>query len=638
MSSRDDKPWKIQDSLDLYSIPHWGGGRFSVDAKGHLCLTPEGPEGPAVSLKRLADDLQERGIDLPILVRCSDVLRARIDELNEAFANAIGEYGYRGGYRGVYPIKVNQQRHVVQEILEYGRRWHYGLESGSKPELLAVLALLEDPDALILCNGYKDEEYVELGLLGRRLGKNVILIVEKLSEIDLILEISKRVGTRPVIGIRSKLSARGAGRWEASGGDRSKFGLNASEMIQAVERLRAADHLDCLQLLHFHLGSQITDIRQVKVALSEASRFYVELKSEGAPMGYLDVGGGLGVDYDGSRTNFEASTNYTLQEYANDVVSQIQETCDAAGVEHPTVVTESGRAVTAHHALMLVNVLGVTQRDSGLELPKELPADAPQLVATLFEAHRDVTRKNFQEAFHDVLQAREELVTLFNHGVLSLRWRSLAEQLAWGTFRKIQGIVRGMDYVPDELAAIERIMADTYFCNFSTFQSVPDSWAVGQLFPVLPVHRLEEEPRRRGILADITCDSDGKINRFIDLRDVKDCLELHELRPDQDYVLGIFLVGAYQEILGDLHNLFGDSNAVHVRVRADGGYELDHVVEGDRVTDVLRYVQFQPEDLANRMRTALEAAVRRGDIGLAESKQSMRLFREGLDGYTYLEN
>jgi arginine decarboxylase len=634
----DDKPWSIQDASELYSIPQWSGGAFGVSPEGDLCLTPDGADGPFLSLSRLASDLGERGIDLPILVRCSDILRGRIDELNGAFAKAIDEYGYQGCYRGVYPIKVNQQRHVVEEILEYGRRWHHGLEAGSKPELLAVLALLEDPDALILCNGYKDREYMELALLGRRLGRNVILVIEQLSELPLILETAKSVGTPPVLGVRAKLSARGSGRWEASAGDRSKFGLTSSEMLAALDLLREADSLDYLKLLHFHLGSQITDIRPVKTALAEASRFFVELHGEGARLEYLDVGGGLGVDYDGSRTNFEASANYSLQEYANDVVGQIQQTCDEAGVPHPAIVSESGRAITAHHALLLVNVLGVTRRHDGREIPATLPDEAPMIVQTLHEAWAGLNRKNFQETFHDVVQAREEVTTLFNHGVLGLRWRSLAERLTWATLERIQTLVRSLDYVPEELEAIDRILADTYFCNFSTFQSIPDSWAVGQLFPIVPVQRLHEEPKRRGILADITCDSDGKINRFIDLRDVKDRLELHEVAEDESYVIGIFLVGAYQEILGDLHNLFGDSNAVHVRVSSDGSYDLAHVVEGDRVSEVLHYVQFQAEDLANRVRASLEAAVRRGEVGLSESKQLLRLFREGLEGYTYLES
>jgi arginine decarboxylase len=630
------KPWSVQDALDLYNIPNWGGGRFAINAEGHLTLAPEGPNGPQLSLKRLADDLRARGIQLPVLVRCSDLLRWRVDELNNCFLTAIKEYGYQGTYRGVYPIKVNQQRSVVEEILRFGRPYHLGLEAGSKPELLAVMALLDDPEAIIVCNGHKDAEFIELALLAGRIGKKILLVVENLSELPLILEQSKRTGLKPSIGFRAKLSARGAGRWAESAGDRSKFGLTANEMLEGLAMLREADALSSLELLHFHIGSQITDIRQIKVALTEGARFYVELKKEGAPLGYLDVGGGLGVDYDGSRTNFKASTNYSNQEYANDVVYAVQQICDEAEVEHPTIVSESGRALTAHHAVLLYEIVDVERQDSK-EVTGAPPDDTPAPVRALYETYQTVSRKNFQESFHDVMQAREEVVTLFNYGHLSLRDRALAERYAWSTFRKIQPFVRDLEYVPDELAGLEKDMADTYYCNFSTFQSMPDSWAVGQLFPIMPIQRLDEEPRRRAILADITCDSDGKIDRFIDLRDVKEVIELHETKPGEDYVVGTFLVGAYQEILGDLHNLFGDINAVHVRVTEDGGYVLEHVVEGDTVEEVLRYVEMSGEDLMQRMRRSVEAGVRKGTLSFQQSKQLLELYKLGLDGYTYLE-
>jgi arginine decarboxylase len=628
------KTWSVQDALDLYNISSWGGGRFGVNADGHLTLTPYSAGGPELSLKRLADDLRARGIQLPCLVRCSDLLKTRVEELNQCFHSAIREYGYQGVYRGVYPIKVNQQRSVVEQILNFGRPYHLGLEAGSKPELLAVMALLDDPEAIIVCNGHKDGEFVELALLATRVGKRIILVVENLSELPLILATAERTGVRPQLGFRAKLSARGAGRWAESTGDRSKFGLTAPEMLQGLTMLREANALDALELLHFHIGSQITDIRQIKLALAEAARYYVELAREGAPMGYLDVGGGLGVDYDGSRTTFKASTNYSNQEYANDVVSVIQQVCDEVAVGHPTIVSESGRALTALHAVLLFEVVDVASQRNG-ELPP-LDPDPPAPVTSIVETYQTVSRKNFQEAFHDVQQAREEVATLFKYGHLSLRWRAIAERYAWATFRKIQPFVRDLEYVPDELAGLEKDMADTYYCNFSTFQSMPDSWAVGQLFPIIPIQRLNEEPRRRALLADITCDSDGKIDRFIDLRDVKEVLELHELKPGEDYVVGAFLVGAYQEILGDLHNLFGDINAVHVRV-TDAGYELEHFVEGDTVSEVLRYVEMSPEDLLQRMRRAVEDGVRRGMLSLQESKQLLELYKSGLDGYTYLE-
>lgn len=630
------KPWTIQDSLDLYNIASWGGGRFGINAEGHLTVNPEGAAGPQLSLKRLADDVRARGIQLPCLVRCSDLLRARVDEIHGCFSTAIREYGYQGMYRGVYPIKVNQQRSVVEEILKFGRANHLGLEAGSKPELLAVMALLDDPDAIIVCNGHKDAEFIELALLAGRLGKKIILVVENISELPLILRISRERGLVPSLGFRAKLLTRGAGRWAESAGDRSKFGLTASEMLEGIRLLREGDALASLELLHFHIGSQITDIRQIKVALSEATRYYVELRKEGAPMGYLDVGGGLGVDYDGSRTNFRTSTNYTNQEYANDVVAAVQQICDEQEVQHPTIVSESGRALTAHHAVLLFEVIDVSKQENG-EVPPALPADAPAAVRAIHETYQTVSRKNFQEAFHDVMQAREEVTTLFNYGHLSLRQRALAERYAWATFRKIQPFVRELEYVPDELIRLERDMSDTYYCNFSTFQSMPDSWAIGQLFPIIPLQRLNEEPRRRATLADITCDSDGKIDKFIDLRDVKDTLELHDIRPGEDYIVGAFLVGAYQEILGDLHNLFGDINAVHVRV-TPAGYSLEHFVEGDTVSEVMRYVEMSPEDLLQRMRRASEEGVRSGRISFQESKQLLELYKSGLDGYTYLES
>ncbi len=631
------KPWSLQDSLDLYNISAWGGGRFVITPEGDLALAPEGGAGPKLSLKRLADDLRARGIQLPCLVRCSDLLKARVEELNQCFVTAIREYGYQGAYRGVYPIKVNQQRSVVEEILKFGRPYHLGLEAGSKPELLAVVALLDDPEAVIICNGHKDEEFVELALLCGRIGKKIILVIENLSEVPIILRMAEKTGLKPHVGFRAKLSVRGAGRWAESAGDRSKFGLTAPEMITALGMLREAGALDSLELLHFHIGSQITDIRQIKLALSEAARYYTELASEGAPMGYLDVGGGLGVDYDGSRTTFRASTNYTLQEYANDVVAATQQICDERKIAHPTIVSESGRALTAHHAVLLFEVVGVGRPENG-EIPASIPPEAPSPVRALHEVFLGVNRKNFQEAFHDVTQLREEVATLFNYGHVSLRWRAQAERLAWATFRKIQPFVRDLEYVPDELAGLEKDMADTYYCNFSTFQSLPDAWAVDQLFPIIPVHRLNEEPRRRAILADITCDSDGKIDRFIDLRDVKEVLELHDVKPGEDYVVGVFLVGAYQEILGDLHNLFGDINAVHISVAGEGNYNLEHVVEGDTVSEVLRYVEMSPEDLTQRFRRAVEEGVRQGRISFPESKQLLGLYKTGLDGYTYLEN
>ncbi|HEX6898813.1 MAG TPA: biosynthetic arginine decarboxylase [Thermoanaerobaculia bacterium] len=628
--------WTPADSLDLYNIRGWGNNYFSVDDAGNMVVHPGGPGTPAIDLKELVDEVRERGISPPLLIRFSEIIKARVVELNEAFGRAISEYGYQGTYRGVYPIKVNQDRYLVERMVQYGRPYHFGLEAGSKPELLAVMAMLEDEEALIVCNGYKDEEYIETALLASKLGRHVILVVEKFSELPLIQQISQRMGVRPRIGIRSRLSAKGAGHWEASGGDRSKFGLSGRNLLHAVEFMREHDLLDTFELLHFHLGSQISSIRSVKDGLREAAQVYVNLVQLGAPLGYLDVGGGLGIDYDGSQTNFTSSLNYTLQEYANDIVFGIMEVCDAKGVPHPTIVSESGRATVAHHAVLVIDVLGVSEFEVG-KLPRRPPMDAEPSLRNLFETYREVSRKNILESYHDAISYRDECQSLFNLGHLSLEYRGLAEDLFWATCQKILRITRTLQQVPEELEGLERQLADTYFCNFSVFQSVPDSWAIDQLFPIVPIHRLNEEPGSRAVLADITCDSDGKIDHFIDRRDVKDVLELHDFRHGEPYYLGVFLVGAYQEILGDLHNLFGDTNTVHVSLDPEDDYKIEGVVNGDTVSDVLRYVRYNREDLVARVRQAAEQALRAKRITLEESRLLLRRYEEGLSGYTYLE-
>jgi arginine decarboxylase len=630
--------WTIADSIETYSVRNWGSAYFSINAAGNVAVHPSGPEAAQIDFKELVDEVRQRGIAPPLLVRFPEILRGRIVELNEAFRRAISEYGYKGIYKGVYPIKVNQDRYVVERILEYGRPYHYGLEAGSKPELLAVMAMLDDEEALIICNGYKDEEYIETALLASKLGRTVILVVEKLSELALIHQVAQKTGVRPRLGMRAKLSSRGAGRWEASGGDRSKFGLSSRELLEAVRFLKDHNLLETCELLHFHLGSQISAIRSLKAAMREAGRFFVELYQAGVPLRYLDVGGGLGVDYDGSQTNFSSSMNYTLQEYANDIVYTTMELCDAADVPHPTLVTESGRAVVAHHAVLVVDILGVSEFDVG-KLPEQLPEDAGQVVRNLHDTHRDVSRKNYLEAYHDALEYKEECLTLFTLGHLSLDQRVLAEEIFWGICQKILRIVRELDHVPEELEGLEKALSDTYFCNFSMFQSLPDSWAIDQLFPIMPIHRLAEEPTRRAVLADITCDSDGKIDHFIDRRDVKHVLELHPL-TGEDYYIAMFLTGAYQEILGDLHNLFGDTNTIHVLTATDGvshSYHIEHVLGGDTVTDVLRYVSYVKEDLVARLRRAVEVALRARRMTLEESRAVLRLYEEGLTGYTYLE-
>jgi arginine decarboxylase len=627
--------WSVADSLELYSVRDWGGGYFGINDRGDLEVTPAGPDHPAIDLKELVDELCKRGISTPLLIRFSDILRSRIVELNECFRRAIAEYGYKSPFKGVYPIKVNQHRFLVEEICEYGRPYDYGLEAGSKPELLAVMAMLENENGLIICNGYKDEEYVETALLASKLGRKVILVVEKKSELELIRAISQKTGVKAVIGIRAKLAARGYGKWEESGGDRSKFGLSARELVEAIQYLREANMLEGFQLLHFHLGSQVSAIRSVKNALREAGRLYCELYKMGAPLQYLDCGGGLGVDYDGSHTNFASSMNYSLQEYANDIIYGMQEMCDAAGIPHPMIVTESGRAVVAHHAVLVIDVLGVSEL-AVPKLPEKLPRDTPAIVRNLAEAHREVSSKNFLEVYHDALEYKEEALSLFTLGHLSLEQRVTAENFFWGICQKILKIVRDSDHLPEELEGLERALSDTYFCNFSMFQSLPDSWAVDQLFPIVPIQRLNEEPARRAVLADITCDSDGKIDRFIDLHDVKTTLPLHAMNG-ADYRLGIFLVGAYQEILGDLHNLFGDTNTVHVALDEGQGYKIQHVVAGDTVTEVLNYVSYSRDVLVARVRQAAEVALRKQLMTLEESRQLLKMYEEGLSGYTYLE-
>jgi len=629
--------WSVADSIDTYAVRGWACGYFSVNDAGHLICHPHGEGKSTIDVKELVDELEGRGIGLPLLIRFHDILEERIKTIHESFRRAIQEYGYKGEYRGVYPIKVNQDRHLVEQIVKFGKPYNYGLEAGSKPELLAVLAMLDTEEALIVCNGYKDEEYVETALLGSRLGNKIILVLEKPSELDLIRQVSLQTGVRPVIGIRAKLSTRGSGRWEQSGGDRSKFGLSAREMLDAVHKLRGWDMLDCLQLVHFHLGSQISSIRPIKNALREAGRFFVELHKMGANLRYLDVGGGLGVDYDGSQTNYDSSMNYTVQEYANDIIFAVQGMCDIEGVPHPTIVSESGRAVVAHHAMLVVNVLGVHEFFE-VKPPDTLPPDSHSLIKNLFDAYRDVTRKNFLETYHDALEDKDECLSLFALGHLSLTERVLAENLFWGICQKILRITRELEHRPEELEGLEKVLSDTYFCNFSMFQSLPDSWAIDQLFPILPIHRLNEAPTRRAILADITCDSDGKIDNFIDLHDVKHVLELHPVPPGEDYYLGIMMVGAYQEILGDLHNLFGDTNTVHVSVEpGDGDYRIEQVVTGDTVTDVLKYVSYSKEDLVDRVRRSAENSLRSKRITLEQSKQLLKMYEEGLAGYTYLE-
>ncbi len=630
--------WTHQDSETLYNVPKWGQGFFHVNAKGNVEVTPEGadrPQRPGIDMFELLGQILRRGVSTPILLRFDGILRARVRAMNAAFNNARREFGYEGAYRGVFPIKVNQERHVVEALLSEGANYQMGLEVGSKPELIAVIALMAGRSSLMICNGYKDEEYIEMALLSTKLGITPILVVEKYSEVEAILRVSERLEIRPAIGVRTKLSGKGAGRWQESGGDRSKFGLTTGEIVQVVERMERAGMLDCIKLLHFHLGSQIPEIRSLKNALREATHTLVGLFKLGARIEYFDAGGGLGIDYDGSQTSFESSMNYSLQEYANDVVYHLKQACDEAEIPQPAIVTESGRALSAHHAVLVTEALGTT--DFTEELPPQKPGpDDHQLVIGAHAVWEGVSAKNFQESYHDATQMRDETMVLFNVGQITLRERARVEDYFWRTCEKILRITRTLDYVPDDLANLERDMADTYFLNFSLFQSVPDSWAIHQLFPVLPLHRHNEQPTRRAILADITCDSDGKVDRFIDLRDVKRTLELHPLKPNEPYYLGFFLVGAYQEILGDMHNLFGDTNVVHVDLDEAGRPRLSQVLRGERVQDVLEYVEYFETDLLTSLRRSVEKSLEEGRITFEESALLYRRYEAGLHGYTYL--
>ena len=631
---RQGDPWTVSDASELYEVERWGKEYFSVGPNGHLLVHATKETDKSIDLKQLVDHLQLRGIGLPILIRFRDILRHRLGDIHNAFQSAITSNSYEGKYFCVYPIKVNQQRQVVEEVLDFGRPYEFGLEAGSKPELLAVVAMASD-ETPIICNGFKDAEFIEMAMLAHKMGRRIIPVVEKYTELGLILEYARKVGVRPQIGMRVKLAARGGGRWQSSGGYRSKFGLTVAEVRQGLEELRSQGMADCFKLLHFHLGSQIPNIRIVKGALNEAARIYAELVKEGAGLEYLDVGGGLGVDYDGSQTNFESSVNYTLDEYANDVVYHIQSVCDDAGVKHPTIVSESGRAIVAYHSVLVFNVLGVSGFGEE-EVENGQDGDLEQPIIDLKETYQNLTARNALESYHDAQQALDMALNLFNGGYLPLKQRCMAETLYWAISAKLKKIVQQMEEAPEELQGLDDALADTYFCNFSLFQSIPDSWAIKQLFPVMPIHRLNEPPTRQAVLGDITCDSDGKLDQFIDRRDVKRTLPLHPF-TGEPYYLGVFLVGAYQEILGDLHNLFGDTHAVHISLDPSGNVKLESLIKGDTVREVLDYVEFDTETLLRKLRDSVENAVREGRVDFEESGRMLRFFEDGLHGYTYLE-
>jgi arginine decarboxylase len=627
--------WTIEDARELYNIEGWGIGYFDINERGHVTVHPTKDPALGLDLFEMAMDLEAQGVGLPLLLRFSDILRTRIETLSERFHAAIEEFGFEGGYTTVYPIKVNQQRHVVEEIVAFGEKYGVGLEVGSKPELQAVLAMSERTDHVIVCNGYKDEEFMRLALMGQKLGHEVIVVLEKLNEVDMLLQVAREMGVKPTAGVRIKLSTTGVGRWSESAGEKSKFGLSSSQLVELVAKLRAADSLEALRLVHFHLGSQIPDIRNIKLAMTEVARYYVELFKIGVQVKYVDVGGGLGVDYEGTRSTASASVNYSIQEYANDIIYSLAEACRENEVPMPHVISESGRALTAHHALLLLNVIDIETQL--VETPQEIDEDAHAIVHELAATLKDIDVRSLREVYHDVTFAKEQMQVHFNSGTLTLQERAQAERLWLASMNRIARIAqKDPDEYEDILPELEAMLIDRYFCNFSLFQSLPDSWAIDQLFPIMPIHRLDEEPTRRGTLQDVTCDSDGKIDQFVGWRKAKPSLELHAFKHDEPYILGIFLTGAYQEILGDLHNLFGDTNAVHVRLGSNGGYEIGDLVHGDTITEVLNYVQFSSQDLIATFRRKIQNA--KGAITRDEANAFIADYIAGLAGYTYLES
>lgn len=626
--------WRIDDSAELYNINGWGLKYFTINDKGHVTVTPrEGSAG--VDLKELMDELQVRDVTSPVLVRFPDILDNRIEKISRCFKQAADEYGYTAQNFIIYPIKVNQMRPVVEEIVSHGKKFNIGLEAGSKPELHAVLAINIDENSLIICNGYKDENYIELALLAQKMGRRIFLVVEKLNELKLIASISKRLKIRPNVGIRIKLASSGSGKWEESGGDVSKFGLNSSELLEALDILEKNKMKDCLRLIHFHIGSQVTKIRRIKNALREASQFYVQLHNMGFDIDFVDIGGGLGVDYDGTRSSSsESSMNYSIQEYVNDSISSLVDACIKNDIPQPNIITESGRSLTAHHSVLIFEVLETATLPSWDE-NEEISDSDHELVHDMYQLWESINQPRLIESWHDALQIREEALDLFGLGMLDLRTRAQVERLFWSVAREVFAIASEIKHAPEELKKISKMLPDKYFCNFSLFQSLPDSWAIDQIFPIMPISRLDEKPDRTATIQDITCDSDGKIDNFISTRNFNYHLPVHALTKEP-YYIGVFLVGAYQEILGDMHNLFGDTNAVHVSVYKDR-YEIDQVIDGETVAEVLDYVQFNPKKMVRSVETWVTSSMKAGIITPEEGREFLSNYRSGLYGYTYLE-
>jgi len=629
------RKWRIEDSAEMYNINGWGVKYFSINKDGNVVVTPKN-NGVEIDLRELVDELQIRDVSAPMLIRFTDILDNRIEDMSRSFKTAAEEYGYQGQNFIIYPIKVNQMRPVVEEIINHGKKFNIGLEAGSKPELHAVIASTPHNDSLIICNGYKDEDYIELALLAQKMGKKIYIVVEKLNELKLIAKVSQRLKIKPNLGIRIKLASSGSGKWEDSGGDVSKFGLTSSELLQALDYLENNDLKDSLKLVHFHIGSQVTKIRRIKIALREASQFYVQLHQLGFKIEFVDIGGGLGVDYDGTRSSSsESSINYSLQEYVNDSVSTMVDASDKNDIPHPNIITESGRSLTAHHSVLIFEVLETSSLPTWAE-DDDITENDHELVQELYELWDKLNQPRMLESWHDAQQIREEALDLFSLGLLDLKTRAQIERLFWSIAKDIYQITTAVKHVPDEFRVLPKLLADKYFCNFSLFQSLPDTWAIDQIFPIMPIQRLNEKPDRAATLQDITCDSDGKIDNFISTKNISYYLPVHSVKQSDSYYIGVFLVGAYQEILGDLHNLFGDTNAVHVSV-TDKGYEIDQIIDGETVAEVLEYVQYNPKKLVRTLETWVTSSVKAGVISSKEGKEFLSNYRSGLYGYTYLE-
>ena len=629
------KKWTIEDSKELYNINGWGTSYFGVNDHGNVYVTPCKNE-TQIDLREVMDELALRDVTPPVLLRFPDILDNRIEKTASCFRKAAEQYGYKGENFVIYPIKVNQMQPVVEEIISHGRKFNLGLEAGSKPELHAVIAVQCQSDSLIICNGYKDQNYIELALLAQKMGKRIFIVVEKLNELEIIARAAKKLNVKPNLGIRIKLASSGAGKWEESGGDASKFGLTSSELLEALEKLDKKGMHDCLRLIHFHIGSQITKIRRIQAALREASQFYVQIHKMGYNVDFVDCGGGLGVDYDGTRSpSSESSVNYSIQEYVNDCIYTFVEASNRNDIPHPNLITESGRSLSAHHSVLVINVLETASLPE-MSVDFEPTENAHQLVKDLYEIWDNLNPRTMLDDWHDAEQIREEALDLFNHGIIDLKTRAEVESMYWSVSHEINSLTKSLKHIPEELKGLDKILADKYFCNFSLFQSLPDSWAIDQLFPIMPIQRLNERPTRSATLQDITCDSDGKIANFVTNRHVSHILPVHPLRRNEPYYLGVFLVGAYQEILGDLHNLFGDTNAVHISIK-NNSYSIDNIFDGETVEEVLAYVQYNPKKLVRQLEIWVTNSVKKGKISIEEGKEFLSNYRSGLYGYTYLE-